>query len=201
MWKKNSKTDETIIPKPQFFDAILRGLNRAANGASDMCIAHYQRLLEQYFDRVGDRYEAKIVTLQMDEEHSINLPLISLTDAKGLYLDELEVDFSINIVGCNKVLEDDGNDKTDDEISRLLVEVSPQKSEGEKRDNNIIDVKVKFKANNAPESLMKVIDKFNTQVTPYVTKEVVAAGTEKSPESTGKNKSKKNKKTKENKEE
>lgn len=199
MWRKNSKTDETIIPKPQFFDAILRGLNRAANGASDMCIAHYQRLLEQYFDRVGDRYEAKIVTLQMDEEHSINLPLISLTDAKGLYLEELEVDFSINIVGCNKVIEDDGNDKTDDEISRLLVEVSPQKSEGEKRDNNIIDVKVKFKANNAPESLMKVIDKFNTQVTPYVTRDVSAARLEKGPDSTGKNK--KDKKNKEKKEE
>lgn len=187
--KKMNK--QSITPKPQFLDAILRGLNDAANSASDMCVKHYQRLIEQYFDKVDDKYEAKTVKLKLDEEHTIDLPLISITDAKGLYLDELEVDFSINIVGCQRTDNQSDNKSTKDLASRLLVEVSPQKSEREKRDNNIIDVKVKFKSNSAPESLMKVIDKFNTQITPYISGDMDGSGKKKSLEPGRKDKKKK----------
>lgn len=150
---------------PQHLDGIVRGLNYVANCASDMSLSHYRNLIEQYFDyhQKDNVFTPKVIKLMLDKEHEINMPLIAVTDAKGLYLDELEVDFSVRVTGIDSVELGDGLQQN---CPQLLVDIAPRQREQSGRDKDIIDFKVKFKASEAPECVMKVIDKYNSQITP-----------------------------------
>ncbi|WP_070972025.1 DUF2589 domain-containing protein [Vibrio sonorensis] len=155
---------------PQHLDGIVRGLNYVANCASDMSLSHYQNLIKQYFDydQKNDVYTPKIVKLMLDKEHEINMPLIAVTDAKGLYLDELEVDFSVRVTGVESAQLEQG---LQENCSQLLVDIAPRQHDQSGRDKDIIDFKVKFKSSDAPECVMKVIDKYNSQITPNLISE------------------------------
>ena len=150
---------------PQHLDGIVRGLNYVANCASEMSLSHYQNLIKQYFDydQKDDVYTPKVVKLMLDKEHEINMPLIAVTDAKGLYLDELEVDFSVRVTGVDSTKLEEGVQQN---CPQLLVDISPRQREQSGRNKDIIDFKVKFKASDAPECVMKVIDRYNSQITP-----------------------------------
>ncbi|WCP70252.1 DUF2589 domain-containing protein (plasmid) [Vibrio tubiashii] len=151
---------------PQYLDGIVRGLNYVANCASDMSLSHYQNLIEQYFDydETASIFTPKVVRLQLDPEHEITMPLIAVTDAKGLYLDELEVDFSVRVTGIDPRKMQDGLQQ---DCPQLVVDIAPrQRDASAGRDKDVIDFKVKFKSSEAPECVMKVIDKYNTQITP-----------------------------------
>lgn len=150
---------------PQHLDGIVRGLNYVANCASDMSLSHYQNLISQYFnyDESEDIFSPKIVKLKLDDEHEIKMPLIAATDAKGLYLDELDVDFSVRVTGIDSSVVKEG---LQENCPQLLVDIAPRQRDSAERDKDIIDFKVKFKASDAPECVMKVIDKYNSQITP-----------------------------------
>ncbi|MGL5007994.1 MAG: DUF2589 domain-containing protein [Plesiomonas sp.] len=150
---------------PQHLDGIVRGLNYVANCASDMSLSHYQNLITQYFDynQEEDIFTPKVVKLMLDKEHEINMPLIAVTDAKGLYLDELEVDFSVRVTGIDSTNLSEGLQRN---CPQLLVDIAPRQREQSGRDKDVIDFKVKFKASDAPECVMKVIDKYNAQISP-----------------------------------
>lgn len=150
---------------PQHLDGIVRGLNYVANCASDMSLSHYQNLISQYFDYDEDEsiFTPKVVRLQLDPEHEITMPLIAVTDAKGLYLDELEVDFSVRVTGIDP---HSLQDSLQQDCPKLVVDIAPKQRENSGRDKDVIDFKVKFKSSEAPECVMKVIDKYNTQITP-----------------------------------
>ncbi|MFL9626576.1 DUF2589 domain-containing protein [Aeromonas jandaei] len=150
---------------PQHLDGIVRGLNYVANCASDMSLSHYQNLIAQYFDYNQEKniFTPKIVKLMLDKEHEINMPLIAVTDAKGLYLDELEVDFSVRVTGIDSTNLSEGLQHN---CPQLLVDIAPRQREQSGRDKDIIDFKVKFKASDAPECVMKIIDRYNSQISP-----------------------------------
>ncbi|GEK12344.1 DUF2589 domain-containing protein [Aliivibrio fischeri] len=150
---------------PQFLDGIIRGLNYVANSASDMNLSHYQNLISQYFDYDEEKctYKPKTIKLMLDDEHEITMPLIAVTDAKGLYLDELGVDFSVRVTGV-----DTDNLQQDFKATypKLIVDISPSHRNKGEINKDFIDFKVKFKSSDAPECVMKIIDKFNTQIIP-----------------------------------
>ena len=151
---------------PQHLHGIVRGLSYAANCASDMSLSHYQSLITQYFDYDDTEqvFVPKVVKLMLDAEHEITMPLIAVTDAKGLYLDELEIDFSVRVTGVDT---DFLQEEFAESCPQLVVDISPKQHQSSKdRDKDVIDFKVKFKSSDAPECVMKVIDKYNTQITP-----------------------------------
>ena len=48
-------------------------------------------------------YHPKATELQLSEDSSVTLPLISISDERGLYLDELEVDSSVQAIGSDSI--------------------------------------------------------------------------------------------------
>lgn len=167
---------------PQTLQGIVRGLNYVANCASDMSLSHYQNLIQQYFDydKKDDVYTPKVVKLMLDQEHEITMPLIAVTDAKGLYLDELEVDFSVRAVGIDST---EIKDDLEESCAHLLVDIAPRQREQSGRDKDVIDFRVKFKASEAPECVLKVIDKYNSQITPTQKNEIQPDTTSAEPDS------------------
>ena len=159
---------------PLYLDGIVKGLNYVANCASAMSLSHYQNLIAQYFeyDEENESYSPKTVRINIDDENEIIFPLVAVTDAKGLYLDELEVDFSVKVSGVDV---DAFQDRLKDDYPRLIVDVAPRSDHSKKRSNDIVDFKVKFKSSDAPESIMRVVDQFNSGISPVnISRESVA---------------------------
>lgn len=158
---------------PQFLDTLIKGLNYVANCASDMALTHYQNLISQYFDRLEDgSFQAKQADIRLDDEHIISMPWIAVSDGKGLYLEEMEVDFSVKVTGISQA-EDPAFTaelsqalKNRPDCPRLEVTIGPSASVNGSRPKDVIDFKVKFKSQDAPEAVMRVIDKFNATIHP-----------------------------------
>jgi hypothetical protein len=150
---------------PQYLDGIIRGLNYVANCASDMSLSHYSNLISQYFDYDEEQkiHKPKVIQLMLDDEHQITMPLIAITDAKGLYLDELNVDFSVRVTGIDA---DNLQQQVQGTYPKLIVDIAPSHRSKDNMSKDIIDFKVKFKSRDSPECVMKIIDKFNSQVIP-----------------------------------
>ena len=49
---------------------------------------------------------------------------------------------------------------------KLIVDIAPSHRSKDNMSKDIIDFKVKFKSRDSPECVMKIIDKFNSQVIP-----------------------------------
>lgn len=150
---------------PQYLDAIVRGLSYVANCASELSLTHYKGLIEQFFDydEKEQVFTPKTVDLRLDDNHIITMPLVAVTDAKGLYLDELDVAFSVKVTGI------DINELTKtmkENHPHFIVDLAPGTANKNSSNKDIIDFKAKFKANEAPECVMKIIDKYNSQIHP-----------------------------------
>lgn len=158
---------------PQFLDTLIKGLNYVANCAGDMALSHYQNLISQYFDRLEDgSFQAKQADIRLDDEHIISMPWIAVSDGKGLYLEEMEVDFSVKVTGVSQTDETDFAADLSQALQnrpdcpRLEVTIGPSATENGSRPKDVIDFKVKFKSQDAPEAVMRVIDKFNATIHP-----------------------------------
>jgi hypothetical protein len=157
---------------PQFLDTLIKGLNYVANCASDMALSHYQNLISQYFDRLEDgSFQAKHADIRLDDNHVISMPWIAVSDGKGLYLDEMEVDFSVKVTGISQhdphaVAELAAALQQRPDCPRLEVTIGPSAHADAERPKDVIDFKVKFKSQDAPEAVMRVIDKFNATIHP-----------------------------------
>ena len=170
-FKKEKKHHVT----PELLDGLIRGLNYVANCASDMALSHYQNLISQYFTEQDDgSFKPNTAIIQLDEEHVITMPWIAVSDGKGLFLDEMEVDFSVQVTGIDNGR--NNNDSTADNIAaklnsrpdlpHFIVTVANNSSDSTQRAKDIIDFKIKFKSHDAPEAVMRVIDKFNASIHP-----------------------------------
>lgn len=170
-FKKEKKHHVT----PELLDGLIRGLNYVANCASDMALSHYQNLISQYFTEQEDgSFKPNTAIIQLDEEHVITMPWIAVSDGKGLFLDEMEVDFSVQVTGIDNG--QNSSDSTADNIAarlnsrpdlpHFIVTVANSSSDATQRAKDIIDFKIKFKSHDAPEAVMRVIDKFNASIHP-----------------------------------
>ncbi|WP_161569706.1 DUF2589 domain-containing protein [Veronia nyctiphanis] len=113
----------------QYLDAIVRGLSYVANCASELNLNHYQNIIDQYFYQHEDDDEGvlspRTIQLKLDDNHIIEMPLISVVDAKGLYLDELDVDFSVKMTGIE---ESELHESMVDDINhppKFIVDIAP----------------------------------------------------------------------------
>ncbi|CAM4046780.1 hypothetical protein VA7868_04564 [Vibrio aerogenes CECT 7868] len=170
---KTNKMNEHV--QPQFLDSIIRGLNYVANCASDMSLQHYEQLVDQFFTISEEGiFKPKVIELQVDEHNVIQFPLIAVTNGKSLFVDEMEIDFSVKVTGidASEALESmaaaivNPESEQADPASRFTVAISAASHSNMKRPKDIMDFKVKFKSQDAPEIIMKVVDQFNNMLHP-----------------------------------
>ena len=66
---------------------ITRGLQQAAAATQNLIAQQYIKLFDQFFDydidELGTPMKAKMVEVQLDEHHSMSVPLIALVAPKG----------------------------------------------------------------------------------------------------------------------
>ncbi len=154
MKEENKKTGQTLSD-------IAKGIQYTVNAAQDVVEKFYIKLLDRYFD---DDQNPISMGINISDDTSIDIPLITLVTPTGMELDELEVDMSLRVDGIDKKKE---ITKAGDEIHRASFNISFA-SGGVKsgRDTNMIDLKMKFKQGDAPEGIQRIIESFANNVIP-----------------------------------
>ncbi len=149
-----SKTQHTLSD-------IAKGIQYTVNTAQDVVEKFYIKLLDRYFD---DDNNPISMGINISEDTSINVPLITLVTPTGLELEELEVDMSLRVDGMETKKE---TTKAGDEVKRASFNISFSSGGGKSaRDTNMIDLKMKFKQGDAPEGIQRIIESFANNVIP-----------------------------------
>jgi hypothetical protein len=150
---------------------ITRGLHHAASTTNTMVAQQYVRLLEQFFDRDGDApdapFKAKMVEVQLDEKHSMLVPLISLVAPRGIALDTMRVEMSVKIDGTEAKKATSGLDNATEERDGFQVSITTGKRiNGERRDPDEVEIVMEFRAGDPPEGIMRIIDEYTNLIAP-----------------------------------
>jgi len=146
---------------------ITRGLYHAGATVNSMLADQYIALIDHFFDKNADgKYSAKEVVLNLPDKTVVHLPLISLVAPKGLILDKMHVALSVTMSDVQ--IKNATSELVKGEMSRasFKVELSPKHKNKDRRDSEVVDIDMEFKACDPPEGLMRVLDHFYQSVVP-----------------------------------
>ena len=138
---------------------IARGIQYTVNAAQNLVEKFYIGLLDRYFD---DDRNPITMSLNVSEDASVDVPLITLVTPTGLELDELEVDMRLRVDGVStkKVIT-----KSGDEVDRASFDISfSGANKNGIRNPNFIEMRMKFKNTDAPEGIQRIIESFSSNV-------------------------------------
>ncbi len=173
--KANGETPDGRKPKPMTSQAltdVTRGMHHAALSTSNMLANQYLYLMDQFFDKdENGLMSAKMVNVQLDESHSMNVPLISMVAPKGLVMDKMKVAMSVRMEEADVKQATHDFDNSDATRASFRVQLSPRSdSAAQGRSSDIIDIEMEFTAIDPPEGIMKLIDEYVNLISPYETK-------------------------------
>ncbi len=152
----------------QMLTDITRGIHHAVNSTGCMLAQQYVMLIQQFFDTQDDgTLAAKMVRVQVDDQHDMLVPLISLVQPQGIALDEMHFDFSIQISESELKKATHEVDNYKAARSAFKVELSPKTDEGLRRRSDVVDVGMKFKHVEAPEGIMRIIEQYTNLIKPF----------------------------------
>jgi hypothetical protein len=150
---------------------VTRGMHHAALATTNMLANQYLFLLNQFFDEDEDGLmRSKMVNVQLDDSHSMNIPLISMVAPKGLVMDRMKVSMSVRMEESDIKRATHEFDNSDATRASFKVQLSPRsESTTQGRASDIIDIDMEFLAIDPPEGIMKVIDEFVNLIAPFET--------------------------------
>jgi len=163
--KENNKTKIMLTD-------ITRGLYHAGATVNGMLADQYVKLLENFFvyDQSDDSYTAKTMKLNLPDEKVVEVPLISMVSPKGLMIDKMKVNMSLNIMDTiqRKVYDPTirqincvGEDDETLELTRASFQVKFANSLSDKiKRKDSINIEIDFKSNEPPEGFMMILDEF-----------------------------------------
>ena len=140
---------------------IAKGIQYTVNAAQDVVEKFYIGLLDRYFD---DDNNPINMAVNLSDETTVDVPLITLVTPTGLELDELEVDMSLRVDGVSTKKE---ITKAGDEVERASFDISfSGGGKANAKNPNFIEMKMKFKKADAPEGIQRIIESFSNNVIP-----------------------------------
>lgn len=161
---------------------ITRGLQNAAAETNSLVSQQYIRVMSEYFDKMPDgTLRAKMVRVELDDQHYALVPLVSLAAPTGLGLDRMKVELSIRLENAEEERthlfsrlggrdqasggEGDGDDSKG--RSQFKVSLSPRsKGEGGGRPSDHVHIELEFRALETPESIQRVIETYTNMLQP-----------------------------------
>ena len=151
--------------------SITRGLHHAAATTNTMVAQQYVKLLEQFFDRDEENpdtpYKAKMVEVQLDDNHAMLVPLISLVAPRGIALDCMRVEMSVKIDGTEAKNATSDLDNATETREGFHVSITNRKRlNANKRDPDEVEITMEFRAGHPPEGMMRVIDEYTNLIAP-----------------------------------
>ncbi len=148
----------------QMLTDITRGMHHAASTTAAMVAQQYIRIIDQFFDEESDgTISAKMVKVNMDEDHFMMVPLIALVAPKGLALDKMVVHMAVKI---DKATIKEATDKVDNSKatrSSFSVSLSPKASSD---DADLTRIEMVFTSGDPPEGINRIIEEYSNQIRP-----------------------------------
>ncbi|MBR8221678.1 DUF2589 domain-containing protein [Burkholderia ambifaria] len=159
-------------PRGIALDEIARGMQHAAAAANQLLAHQYTAVLDQFFDLRDDGLLApREVTVALDAEHTMPVPLVALATPRGLALDRMIVHLTVR-GDFTEALPAGGVAGNDDQRSRFYVTFAPRSGKKDaqgnarQRDTEHIDIEMQFMALAPPEAIMRVIDEYTHRLVP-----------------------------------
>ncbi|ROL64518.1 DUF2589 domain-containing protein [Pseudomonas vranovensis] len=146
---------------------ITRGLQEAAAATNNLIAQQYIKLFDQFFDydaeALGAPMKAKMVEVAMDDQHTMQIPLIALVSPRGLALERMQVDLSVRIQNTETTAASENLQR-----ERFYVTVGGQgKRNGDAaRDPDEVQIRMQFQACEPPEALNRLIEEYTSLITP-----------------------------------
>ncbi|WP_321804367.1 DUF2589 domain-containing protein [Burkholderia sp. BCC1993] len=165
--------DERPPPRGIALDEIARGMQHAAAAANQLLAHQYTAVLDQFFDLRDDGLLApREVTVALDAEHTMPVPLVALATPRGLALDRMIVHLTVR-GDFTEALPAGGISGNDDQRGRFYVTFAPRSGKKDappgsarQRDTEHIDIEMQFAALPPPEAIMRVIDEYTHRLVP-----------------------------------
>ncbi|KKK66923.1 hypothetical protein LCGC14_2959210, partial [marine sediment metagenome] len=111
--------------------------------------------------------EAKMVKIQITEDHYTMVPLISLVSPKGIALEKMRVEMSVRITETALKDATDEVDNSGATRASMKVQLAPKHRDnfGKRRDD-ITEIEMIFTAGDPPEGIMRIIDDYTNMIKP-----------------------------------
>jgi len=166
-----NKKQET---QSQAFSDLIRGLQHSVNAAMEMLEARNLELLSRYFTEDG---HPCVRRLMLDDNSTIDVPVISIVNPSAMNLKEIEMEFSVkvNSVELQEKLPQRGfiANETNGDLSISMERSNLQISFTEITDqNNTMKVKIKFESAQLADGMSRMIKEFDKTISPAVEREI-----------------------------
>jgi len=164
MWFSRKSSRSTEKAK---FSALLTGVMSAVQKASSTAGQQNLYILDQYFKKDADgKLQPLYVRIEVAPGKVMDVPLITLMNPASYKLDELEMQLSIRL-SLDSIKKATHDQLTNSSIRRASysVEMCPRDSGGKRRPSDLVDVKVKFKASDPSEGLMRILEDLSNSIT------------------------------------
>lgn len=171
----------------QMLTDITRGIHHAVNTTGTMISQQYIMMFHQFFDtdEDGKTISAKMVKVQVDEQHDMLVPLIALVQPQGIALQNMRFEMSIQITESElkEAFPEGSGSNLDAKRGAFKVYLSPKTRETGRRRSDIVDVVMEFTRCEPPEGMCRVIEHYANMIQPF--KSESAEQPEEPPEPTG----------------
>jgi hypothetical protein len=171
--KESPKEEGDDLPKQTFAD-VTRGFTHCVNQAQELVERHYLQIMDRYFDdepedRHGNKKQRpKLLSFKIAKDYVVHVPMVCLIPPSGLTIDELEVEMAMRINKHQLKKASAQEHAHKDHITRSSFEVdfAPMHGPETGGSQNMMKVKMKFKAKEPPEGVSRVIDAYTNTVIP-----------------------------------
>lgn len=153
--------------------SVTQGLIYSINTAQKVLTSHYLDSLSSYFNDDGSPV---MFDFQLNEDTMGRIPLLALTEPKGLALKEVEMDLAVRIDDTVLVNKKMGESSFEGEkitnVARESFQISFASTADSMKDRtaNIVNIKLKFEEMDNPEGISRVMDEFKNKPIIFMTK-------------------------------
>jgi len=159
------KTEPSV---PQTLASLIRGLQHSVNSAMDMLESRNVELLTRFFNEEGHPITRR---LKIDEKTAVDIPIISIVNPQSLQIDEVEMDFAVQVnnVPVKRRQNQKGFivDETPEELKTWLERSSLEVSFNGGKGQTAMNIKVKFKSSPIPEGMSRVVEEYDKRINPF----------------------------------
>lgn len=146
---------------------ITRGLQEAAAATNHLIAQQYIKLFDQFFDydaeALGAPMKAKMVEVAIDDQHTMQIPLIALVSPRGLALERMQVDLSVRIQNTETT---EASENLQRERFYVTVGGQGKRNNDAPRDPDEVQIRMQFQACDPPEALNRLIEEYTNLITP-----------------------------------
>lgn len=158
--KKKKEESEPDIVQTNSFTDIMNGLQFAVNSAQEILQNHQLQGLTRLFSATNDADGKRFLSQQIKiGDKFVNVPLIALISHHYLAMDDVEIKFKAKVgsVESQKMMRNSLADNmlmSSSNRANLQMQMSGIKADAD----DVMEVSVRFKVQETPESISRIID-------------------------------------------